>query len=70
MGWDNLGWDWDSKKIIFMGWDGTVVCGMGWDRGLWDGMGPGRLFVGQRDGTKMGSFWDFSSIEIYPNLVA
>ena len=43
---------WDSKIIIFMGWD---------DRGSWDGTGPGRLFVGLRDGTKMGSFCDFSS---------
>ena len=37
-----MGWDWDSKIVIFMGWDGTVVRGMGWDRDeyLWDsGMG-------------------------------
>jgi len=45
MGWDNLGWDrshpvplgwdWDSKIIIFMGWDGTGtnICGTaGWDK--------------------------------------
>ena len=47
-----MGWVWDSNIIIFMGWD----------RGSWDGMGPGRIFVGQRDGSK----WDLFGIFVRP----
>jgi len=47
--WDFIlvGWDWDSKIIIFMGWDGTLV--RGWD-------GTGTSICGTAGWDKMGSF--------------
>jgi len=53
MGWDNLGWDWDSKIIISMRWDGTGTNisekGWDWDDYLWDKMGSHGICASQRN---------------------
>ena len=47
-----MGWDWDSKIIIFMGWDGTGPWFLGWD-------GTGTTICGTAGWDKNGIFLGF-----------